>query len=215
MSNGYVKPKFIKELEVKLKELEGKSFENEVKVLDDGLNLSINVTRIPSNYCENILRSVVETIRPHSLKETIVEPNGRNSFPDLRMNFTNGFTYDFEVKSWLSYQRQWQAAKISKFQEALKVKDNKYFRTWYIDFSLIENEDSIEIYQTRVGRIWDFADGLARSGAGCTNIKGSRAARSPEELIWNGSDQNVDLYNNGIDMLEELEVACDRTKYLP
>lgn len=213
MLKEYTKPKFIKELEAQLKLLEGESFKKESNVFDEDLDLNVNVTRVPSNYCENVLRAVVEIIRPESLKETIVEPNGRNSFPDLKINFTNGFSYDFEVKSWLSYQRQWQAAKVSLFKEALESKDDKYLRTWYVDFSLIENEDSIEIYEINIGRIWDFADGDARSGSGCKNIKGSRGALCPEELIWNGSDHDEELYHNGIDMLESLNINCDRHLY--
>lgn len=209
---AYTVPKFVRELQVKLKSFEGKRFAKEVEVYDDELQLNVNVTRIPSNYCENLVRACLHDLREGSIKQTLSEPNGRNTFPDLKVEFNNSFSYDFEVKSWLANRREWGAARVSQFQKSLRTENNKYLRTWFVDFSLVEHENSIEIRQTSIGRMWDFADGLARGGRGCTTIKGSRRG-TPEKLVWYGSDSDDLLYNKGLDMLENLGVTCNRRLY--
>lgn len=187
-------------------------FATEVEVRDDALDLDVNVTRVPHNYCENILRAVVEKIRPDSLSHTITESNGSNTFPDLYLEFSNGYSYDFESKSWLSQYRRWQAASASKFQEALRENDDKYLRTWFVDFGLVAHDDSVEIWRTQVGRMWDFCDGRPRTGRGKVGLVSGRSG-SPEELVWYGSDRDEELYANGIAMLQNLGVNVAPESY--
>lgn len=203
----YAKPKFVREVDTELSKLVGKRFAREATVFDSNLDREIVVTRVPSNYCENIMRAVLQDTRPKTLKTTEVEPNGGRSFPDLRVKFKNSFSYDFEVKSWTSVSHTWNVAKIKAFRECLQAKDPLYLNTWYVDFDLTPRNDAFEISHLRTGRIWDFcsAEGLTDRGTAFRSNKRS----TPEEFLWNASGKDQALYGNGVEMLRDLNVRVE------
>lgn len=158
----YVKPAFVREFEKVLKKLEQKSFNTIQEVRE--FNRLIEVRIEPSVFVESLAGAMLHASRP-TIATVEHEPNGGRTFPDLRVKFNNHFQYDFEVKSWVSSRRGWAAANVARYYDAIENNDSKYFDAWYVDFNLSLKDEYCIIDGVTVGKIWDFADGIRKTGS--------------------------------------------------
>lgn len=183
------KPSFIREVEKALKRLEGRSFTTAYERFDEELGLSVNVVQNPSAYLEDVAIALVNRTRA-SIARAIKEPNGNKTFPDFLTIFRNNYTEKFEVKSWWSGRIGWAAASVNKFQKAAARRDPLYFTTWFIDFNIKKtSRNTYLIQEVRIGKIWDFADGILKTGS-TPSYKASLSTK-PETFIENTLDDEA------------------------
>lgn len=201
-------PKFVREVAKSLSKLQGKHFLLEHKHHDKELGLDLLDSTKACDYVEKIAHSVIRDQRKKSLTELQIEPNGHNTFPDLRAIFSNGFKVDFEVKSsYSSSHPSWQGASIKKFTEALLERDPYYLNAWFVSFNLSKLETSYRIDSIVVARIWEFCPGHARTGKGHRGLATqSRGSASAEAFLKSYIAREVEL---GRGDRFELEAAAE------
>lgn len=208
-------PKFVREVAKSFSKLHGKRFLLERKYHDRELGLDLIDTTKPCDYVEKIAHSVIRSQRKKSLTEVQFEPNGHNTFPDLRAIFSNGFKVDFEVKSFYSTTHpSWQGASIKKLTEALLERDPCYFNAWFVSFKLSQLSTAYRIDSIDVRRLWEFCPGGARTGKGHRGLAArSHGDGSAAEFLENyiarevalGRADNFELEAAAEDMLELID----------
>lgn len=154
LKNYSKKPEAVKRLQRSLEEnVVGRVIPYYRNVYDETLGVTLRSSTEISKYLEEVTFTYAELDPKVAKVET--EPNGNRSFPDLRVTYRNNYQQGFEVKTW-GARREFDVAKMGPLHKSLLELDPKYFTTWYVEWSYVNEPAGIRIQGVRVSRIWDI-----------------------------------------------------------
>jgi len=190
------KPPFVKNLENTLNEiLLDKEIMKERTVIDPNFGFELKENIQFSSYMENVIATIIANLKKKEIKKLIKEPNGMNTFPDLKIVFNNHYQIDFEVKTTIAYEgAPTTLASVNDLKHSIQERNPKYFTTWYVKIKARETKNSYIVSQIEIGKIWNFTNGTSINGRDTRSVYRANSLGSlfPDAFISNITDNEED-----------------------